>query len=146
MNIEVSNHQTDLPLDLKKIKLIVQEFLKLENETCHEVSLSFVDTATICKLHQDFFNDPSPTDCISFPLDEEKDSPYRLLGEVFVCPATALDYATKNHLNPYEETVLYILHGLLHLIGYDDLNEKESFLMRKAETRHLHHLRDKNLL
>ena len=146
MNIQITNDQTDLAVNPQQVQSIVREVLKIEQETCDEVSICFVDTATICQLHQDFFNDPSPTDCISFPLDEEEDSTYRVLGEIFVCPATAIQYAAENHLDKYEETTLYIIHGLLHLMGYDDLEEEDCQLMRAAEQRHLTHLRAKNLI
>jgi probable rRNA maturation factor len=146
VNIQITDNQTDLLINFNQVERITEEVLKLEQEVCDEVSVCFVDTSTICTLHQDFFDDPSPTDCISFPLDEEPDLTYRLLGEIFVCPKTALDYAAEHQLNPYEETTLYIIHGLLHLIGYDDLDEEDSLLMRAAEQRHLINLKSKNLL
>ncbi len=94
---------------------------------CEEVALYFVSTKTICELHDQFFQDPSPTDCISFPLGETH------LGEVFVCPATAVAYAEKKGLDPYREVNLYIIHGLLHLVGYDDRTPQEKRIMRKKE-------------
>lgn len=101
---------------------------------CDEVSIYLVSTKAICKLHEEFFQDPSTTDCISFPLDKKH------LGEIFVCPATAVAYAKKKKLNPYRETALYIVHGLLHLLGYDDLRAKDKRTMRKKEKSCMAHL------
>src|SRR5262249_2821323 len=105
-----------------------------------EVSVNFVDTETICEIHAEYFDDPSPTDCISFPLDGEEEE-YRVLGEIFVCPQTAIEYAEAHGCCPYQETTLYIIHGLLHLIGLDDIYEKDRAEMRRRETRHLENLK-----
>jgi probable rRNA maturation factor len=136
LTIHLSNKQKDLKIISKNIKALVKNFLSLEKTTCHEVSIHFVDEKTICQLHQQFFNDPSPTDCISLPMDDE-DEPYRVLGEIFVCPKAAVDYAEKHQTDPQRELCLYVIHGLLHLIGYDDIDPKDRAKMRRAEKRHL---------
>lgn len=128
MSILVFNRQKDLKLSSRKVKALVGAVLSHEKVECGEVSLYFVSEKVICDLHDDFFQDPSPTDCISFPLETVP-----LSGEVFVCPKTAVMYAGKKGLDPYEETALYIVHGLLHLMGYDDLAITERRTMRKKE-------------
>lgn len=100
---------------------------------CDEISFHFVTTKKICQLHADFFNDPTTTDCITFPIDEEDSDDYRVLGEVFVCPQTAIDYSQKKQADPYRETTLYLVHGLLHLIGYDDIDPSDRKKMRSME-------------
>jgi probable rRNA maturation factor len=145
--INVIDQQLTLKISIEQVQQIVQQVLLEENQTCDEVNIYFVDTPTICQLHEDFFQDPSPTDCISFPMDEEHDEkcPYRILGEVFVCPATAVAYASQHHVNSYEETMLYMIHGLLHLLGYDDILEEDQYFMREAENRHIQELKNKNI-
>lgn len=137
MIINISNQQRVLAISKQHTAKLIETVITGEGQTCHEVSLYFVDIPTICKLHQDFFNDPSPTDCISFPIDEDCSSPYRVLGEVFVCPAIAKKYAKENQTNAFAETALYIIHGLLHLMGYDDLEDPDILLMREAEQRYV---------
>ena len=95
-----------------------------------------VGKKTICRLHKEFFDDPTPTDCISFPLS---DSP--ILGEVFVCPEVAIEYAEKHQIDPLAETALYIIHGLLHLLGYDDTTHQETLKMRRLEKQAMKKLR-----
>lgn len=121
------------------MRKIVKEVISYENQPCHEVTINFVTTQAISQLHADFFNDPTTTDCISFPMDEET-SPYRILGEIFVCPKTALDYAEAHDKDPQQELILYVIHGLLHLMGYDDIDPKDRRKMRIAERRHIKHL------
>lgn len=145
MIIDVVDRQKALKFSLALVKSIVKQVINEEQQKCHEVSICFVDTANICELHEQFFDDPSPTDCISFPMDEEGE-PYRVLGEVFVCPETALEYAKSHQLDPYEETTLYIVHGLLHLMGYRDMDEEDIVQMRQAEQRHMTKLKEMNLV
>jgi len=146
--IHFVNQQSDLTLSAKQTRQIVRHVVRAEKQRCNEVSVHFVDTPTICALHQQFFQDPSPTDCISFPMDSKEEDPlaYRVLGDVFVCTATAVAYAQEHSLNPYEETTLYLVHGLLHLMGYDDLHEADCRLMRQAEARAMQELRTLNLV
>lgn len=108
--------------------------LEHEKVRCDEISVFFVDSQTIAELHGRFFNDPTSTDCITFPIDEIDDGEsYRILGEIFVCPKTALDFALRKHKDPFEEVTLYVVHGLLHLLGYDDIEPKARARMRRKE-------------
>lgn len=145
MIVNVFNSQKTLKIDPDAVVPLVQQVIKSEKQSCDEVSIYFVNTKKICKLHKDFFDDPSTTDCISFPLDDDDDFPYRILGEVFVCPETALKYAEDHEGDPFEETTLYIVHGLLHLMGYDDIDEKKRALMRLAEAKHMKKLKKLDL-
>ncbi len=104
------------------------------NVDAQEIGIYFVSEKAIGELHDQFFQDPTPTDCISFPIDKTH------LGEIFVCPAVALAYAKKKKLDPYQETLLYLVHGFLHLIGFDDLKETERKAMRKMEKKCMGHL------
>ncbi len=132
--IFVSNTQKDLPIDKSSVRALVKEVLSFLKISYGEVSLYFVGEKKIGALHAQFFQDPTPTDCISFPIDDDH------LGEIFVCPAVALQYAKKRKRDPYRELALYIVHGLLHLIGYDDLETKAKEAMRKKEKSCMRHL------
>lgn len=151
VKVLVFNRQEDLPLATRSVGPIVKAVLALENRTTDEVAIHFVKQDEICALHDQFFHDPSPTDCISFPLDETYDSPYHILGEVFVCPKTAIDYVrSKKNENilpedQYEETTLYVVHGLLHLLGYDDVEVGDRRKMRQMEKKMMQHLTASNL-
>ncbi len=130
--------QSDLSIDRKQVKLLVEEFFRLKKTPSTQVIVHFVSRQEISDLHKDFFDDPTPTDCITFPFRDSD-----LLGEIFVCPQMAIDYSSDN---PYKETTLYIIHALLHLLGYDDTDEKTQAKMREAESVVMNHLEEKNLL
>ena len=147
MKVNVFNRQKTLKISKKAIQLIAQVVISEEGFDCDEVNINLVNSKTICQIHLDYFDDPTPTDCVSFPMDNQKDKekfPYCILGEIFVCPAIAQEYAEQHALDPYEETTLYIVHGLLHLMNYDDLNEQDCALMRKAENRHMESLKKRD--
>jgi probable rRNA maturation factor len=145
VRVRISNQQKDLPIPTRLIKRIAMEVVALEikraasTNVYSEVGLHFITTRAMCRLHDRYFDDPSTTDCISFPVDSTQ-CEERLLGDVFVCPKTAIDYATLHDIDPQQELILYVIHGLLHLLGYDDIHPKERVKMRAAERRHLRHL------
>ena len=145
MEVQINQDQTDLPLSSKSAKALVEGFMVMADVKYDEVSIHFVDTPAICALHKQFFNDPTPTDCISFPMDEADEIGYRVMGDVFVCPATALEYVAANGGDAYKEATLYVIHGLLHLLGYDDIEEEDRQEMRDAEKRYLGYVAKKKL-
>ena len=146
MIVNVNDQQSVLKISIDQVKDIVCQVLAEEKQSCDEVTIYLVETALISQLHQEFFNDPSPTDCITFPMDHQDEMmPYRILGEVFVCPATAIEYAVKHQKDAWEETTLYIVHGLLHLLGYDDLDAEDRKQMKQAEVRHMRKLKKLHL-
>jgi probable rRNA maturation factor len=87
-----------------------------------EVSLSFVDEAEIEDLHVRYLHEPGPTDVLSFPLDGEDERGVRVLGDVVVAPAVA---ARNNPQDPAAELRLLVVHGVLHLLGFDHEEEAE---------------------
>lgn len=146
MEIDVLDEQQALKIDVSSVKKIAQAALDLEGVSCDEASIVFVNEEEMCRIHGERFNDPTLTDCMSFPVDDDDDDGYRVLGDVVVCPAVAIAYTAENGGNPMEETTLYVLHGLLHLMGYRDSTTEEQKEMRQAEQRHMAHLHALNLV
>ena len=81
-----------------------------------------VDRAAIARAHADFLDDPSETDVITFPY-----------GEILVCPAIAREQAPAHGAALDDEVLLYALHGILHLTGYDDTTVKAAREMVQAQ-------------
>lgn len=136
MKVYVKNNQKDLPVSAKQVKLLVHAFLEYHKIDYSEVAIHLVSDKKMRLVHQQFFNDPSPTDCMTFPVDPV-DAEDAVLGDILVCPNTAITYAEKNALDPYKELSLYIIHGLLHLLGYDDIEDKDRKVMKKMEKKEL---------
>jgi probable rRNA maturation factor len=107
-----------------------------------ELSIAFVDDATIARVHADFMDDPSPTDVITFPADPSLES----AGEIIV----SVDHAETRALELNEpfsrELSLYLVHGWLHLAGFDDRNHQDRSKMRAAEQEALDLLEGSGML
>lgn len=148
MRTSCYDSQDSLKIPSSRVQLLAEAFLRFKEIETDEVIFHFVDKKVISALHDKYFNDPKPTDCISFPIDNVNDPSggHHILGEVFVCPEVAIEYALKNQLNPYHELSLYITHGLLHLLGYDDLSFDKEKVMRQEEKRCMDYLRNQNVL
>lgn len=140
MLIRICNSQRKFPIDTQEIESVVEKTLQLENIQTDEVTVHFVSKKKITELHDEFFDDPTPTDCISFPIDEADEIGYNVLGEIFVCPEVAREYALQHGNDAQAELKLYVIHGLLHLIGYDDIDPKDRKVMRQKEKAVIDHL------
>ncbi|MEY4489965.1 MAG: hypothetical protein RIQ79_2473 [Verrucomicrobiota bacterium] len=102
-----------------------------------ELSVSFFTDSALAKLHADYLDDPTTTDVITF----EGDEPLGHAGDICVSVDTALAYAEKHGVPFAEELLRYVIHGWLHLAGYDDLQPKKKRRLRAAEERALKLLR-----
>lgn len=123
----------------KRVNKLIHLLLEHYGADFEEVAVNFVDEDTITELHADFFDDPTPTDCITFPIEPG-------VGEIYVCPKVAQTYACEHGLNVDEEVTLYVVHGVLHLLGYDDIDEKNRQIMRQEEQTCMSLLKEKKLI
>lgn len=148
MIVDIEDRQKALPICGLSVSQVVEAVLEHEGHSCDEVCIHFIEQEEIKELHRQYFNDPTPTDCITFPMDgvKQKADDFCMLGDIFVCPEVALKYAQKHRQDPYEETTLYVVHGLLHLMGYNDIEDLERDHMRAAEKRHMDNLKEKKTL
>ena len=99
--------------------------------------MSFVDQDEIAGLHERFMDEPGPTDVLSFPFDDvdeaRDDDGVRLLGDVVVAPIEA---ARNNPSDPASELRLLLVHGILHLLGYDHHEDQERAAMWERQERY----------
>jgi probable rRNA maturation factor len=102
-----------------------------------ELSIVFLTDPALARLHTDFMADPSPTDVITF----NGDLAAGLAGEICLSVDTAAAYAARHRRDFATELTLYLVHGWLHLAGYDDLRPAPKRRMRTAEKRALALLR-----
>jgi len=117
----LSDRQHDRAVPDEELRTLARETLIGEGVVGpSELSLSFVGAEEIAELHERFMDEPGPTDVLSFPLDEVDEANgregVRLLGDVVVAPSEA---ARNNPDDPNAELRLLVVHGILHLLGYD---------------------------
>jgi probable rRNA maturation factor len=109
------------------------------NPPVGELSLALVGDTKMSDLHQQFLGIAGPTDVLTFPL--QSDAKGRVIGgEVVICVAEARRRCRKSGGKLREELLLYALHGLLHLCGYDDRTDREFKAMHRMEDRILSQL------
>ena len=101
------------------------------------IAVAFVTREESGQLHRDFFDDPEPTDVMTFPGDPEDDH----AGDIAICPAIAAISAKKENLPFSEDLTLYLVHAWLHLAGLRDQDEEERKVMRRAEAGLMDQLR-----
>ena len=107
------------------LRRVVQATLEYAGRQTLPVSLLLTDDAEIARIHGEFLDDPTPTDVISFDLDGT--------AEIVISTETAARMADLHGHSCADEVALYVVHGLLHLCGYDDIDAEDRQRMRQAE-------------
>jgi len=133
VNVEIANLQKHYEIKSSKIKRAVKEVLSKKGKDAR-LSIVLVDNSRIKELNKQYFNSDEVTDVISFPLNDNMNF---LSGEIIVSVETAVDVAGKRNISIEGEIVLYIIHGILHLLGFDDGNEGDASVMHEEEYKTL---------
>ena len=147
--VEVFNRQREVAFKVSKNSVVdvVRGVLEHESATGDWVAIHFLSDKKMRFYHKEFFHDSSSTDCMGFPIDgKEQEGGIHHLGDVFVCPMTALKYSQDDETLFWSEISLYIIHGILHLLGYDDIDPKDRAMMRRRERSALSFLKKRNLM
>jgi probable rRNA maturation factor len=127
IEIDVSDTQAHMKVDPADVMRIVRHVLLAENRPDASISIALVDNDTIHRLNVKHLRHDWPTDVITFPLSGAFDR--ALSGEVVVSTEMAVTRAREMESEPRRELALYLVHGLLHLCGYDDSNEADAAAM-----------------
>jgi probable rRNA maturation factor len=130
--ILVSDRQL-APIDVDGLVTLARATLAGEGLGPVELSVSFVDDAEIEDLHVRYLGEPGPTDVLSFPLDDEEHDGVRVLGDVVIAPSVA---ARNNPDDPAGELRLLLVHGILHILGYDHETAEDRAVMWSRQERY----------
>src|SRR5690606_41174460 len=96
-----------------------------------ELSILLVDTDAMSAYHRKYMGEDGPTDVLSFPMDElrppadDEEPPEGLLGDIVLCPEVTSRQAAEHGRTPEAEAEYLLVHGLLHLLGYDHATPAE---------------------
>lgn len=131
VDIEITNLQSFQRVDSQSLAGLARRWLQAEGIEQAAISIALVDDATIHDLNRRHLGHDWPTDVISFRLSEP-DEP-ELVGEVIVSAEMAARTAREGGFDPAEELALYLVHGLLHLCGYEDQATEEIAAIRRRE-------------
>lgn len=165
--IAIANRQRRLQIDRRGLRELARGVLALEQVASAEISVALVTDAEIHEINRNFLNHDFPTDVISFLLDGadvavgpalpadsifprnkstvrqpasrkvRRGAGKTIDGEIVISADTAVSNSRHLGSAPEHELALYLVHGLLHLCGYDDLTPREKRLMRRREAEAL---------
>ncbi|MFZ9283846.1 MAG: rRNA maturation RNase YbeY [Candidatus Nanopelagicales bacterium] len=131
MTVEVLN-ETNSEVDLQSIsQLATFAMSRMKIHPQADLSIIFVDEDSIAELNKRWMDETGPTDVLSFPMDELRPgddsevSADSLLGDIVICPQVAATQAVSAGKPVAEEIQLLLVHGFLHLLGFDHAEPAE---------------------
>ncbi|MEO8206176.1 MAG: rRNA maturation RNase YbeY [Chthoniobacterales bacterium] len=134
VSFSIQNRQRKIRFDgsrVKKLAIAALPFCtaaakqhKLRRKLPETLEASIVSDAVIARVHRDFMNIDGPTDVITFPY-----------GEIVLSAETAQCYAKIHGASLEEELALYLIHGVLHLLGFDDIQPKDAAVMKREQEK-----------
>lgn len=137
MKIRIANRQKRTKIDSRRIRGNVIRLLRLIGCAEKEISISFVDDETIRLLNRQYLRLDKPTNVLSFSLEEGECGKVNpgLLGDIVISVDTALRDAKQGGFTLEEEILFLIIHGLLHLTGYEHVgtSRANALKMKKRE-------------
>ncbi len=109
---------------------IAEKALRAEKAARRDLSIAIVGDKTMAQLNRDYHGVDAPTDVLSFPSDEESE-----VGEIIISYETAKANARTAGWRTRDELELLVVHGILHLLGYDDLTPEDRARMWKRQEK-----------
>ena len=132
--LSLANQQSSHDVDEERLLTAARRVLADAELDPAAISLAVIADATIHALNRRFLDHDWPTDVLSFVLEETGG---HLEGEVVLSADTAATVARECGWSASDEQLLYVIHGMLHLVGYDDLSDEDAQAMRRAERFYL---------
>ena len=134
--IEIGNESGRVPFDAERAAGLIRCVLSDEGVRRGVIEVTVVDDPTIRRLNAQFLGHDRPTDVLAFEMESNPEEAL-LEGSVVVSDETALDRAADYAWPAENELLLYVIHGVLHLVGYDDHAPDDEKLMRAKEREYL---------
>ena len=132
MQIIIINQQKKIPINKRAIKTIALKTLKiLKADLTGELSIVYVNNRTIKDLNYRFLGKRQPTDVLCFDLSEGRG----LTADIIISTEKACENARLFRTSPERELKLYLIHGILHLLGFRDKRIKDRTRMQRKASR-----------
>jgi probable rRNA maturation factor len=140
ITVQITNHSETLTADAPKLRRLVRAVCRRFGLAQARISIGIVDDAEISLLNQQFLNHQGATDCLSFDLSDAMEPGDRKVFDLVVNGELAIREAARRGHEAQAELALYITHGLLHDLGFDDATEEQARRMHETEDEILQHL------
>jgi len=138
MEIAVENQQKKLRLKSTQISKIAKTILHREGVKKANLSIVFVTSQKIRNLNKEYLGRSYATDVLAFDLSERGSK--TLQGDIIISTDAVIKNARLFNIDQSEELSLYVIHGILHLLGFDDHRQIDIKKMRKKEEEMLKYL------
>jgi len=132
VSIEIDNRSGVTCAEVELLDLAAFTLKELLVDKRAELEISLVDEAEMTRLHEEWMDEAGPTDVLSFPMDElrpnelsENDEVPVVLGDVVICPDVARKQGDTAGHGMEQELRILLVHGILHLLGFDHLEPEE---------------------
>jgi probable rRNA maturation factor len=132
VSIEIDNRSGAICAEVELLDLAAFALKELLVDERAELEISLVDEAEMTRLHEEWMDEAGPTDVLSFPMDElrpnelsENDEVPVVLGDVVICPDVARKQGDTAGHGMEQELKILLVHGILHLLGFDHLEPEE---------------------
>ena len=144
MPLTVRSRQASHPVDAWLLRRLAKWSLVETEPGCpvdpdaHALGVFLVDEAKMARVNWEHFRHKGPTDVITFDFSGQAGAaprPGPLLGDIYICPVVAEAFAEEHGNTWSEEVARYLIHGVLHLRGYDDRNVSHRKRMKREEDR-----------
>lgn len=129
--IVITNRQRDRKVDTRRVRAVAEAALA-EAGLAAELGIHLVSAKRSAEVNWQFLQHEGPTDIITF---DHGSTPQRLFGEMFICVPEAVRQAKEFGTTWETELLRYVIHGILHLRGYDDLEPAKRRVMKREENR-----------
>ncbi len=136
--IDICQIEVSLAYSHEQLILFLQKTIAFIGDSfpSGDLSIAFMSDSRLAEIHREFMDDPSVTDVITFPSEDPD-----LAGEICISADMAVRQSKEHQTDFAEELCLYLIHGCLHLAGYEDIAEEDIRLMREAERDIIEHHR-----
>jgi probable rRNA maturation factor len=147
MPVEITRRGTGKKVPSRALKKIAQAVLAVVGQAQAELSVALIGNAEMQKLNRQYRHKDYPTDVLSFPIEDTLFAGHRLLGDVIISVEKAAEQAQEHGRTRDEELVTLLIHGIVHLLGYDhERSAKDARVMKRLENKIYRALCEQGLL
>ncbi|MGD9187725.1 MAG: rRNA maturation RNase YbeY [Desulfobacteraceae bacterium] len=139
MTVLIENQQSKHPIPIERVQKIAQAILNALDFPEGELSVLLVDDTQIAQFNQTYLNRKGPTNVIAFPMREglHADINPQLIGDVVISMDTCAKEAQEADLSIDQRFYQLLIHGILHLFGYDHIHSSQEALVMDAKSDEL---------
>jgi probable rRNA maturation factor len=142
VNVFLADEQS-IQVDLSEIVPLAEHVMRMERlPEDSEVAIVLIDNAEMARYNELYMGKPGPTDVLSFPIEDgqpgeplvrDPDGPPVNLGDIFIAPQVVSANASAAGVALQDELALMVVHGMLHLLGWDHEDDGDAALMEARE-------------